>query len=148
MAALLNDLFTIEQDFVPNTAAQQRGLAMLMDHPSYAHIFVADVQGSVVGMCVLHIRISTALGGWAGVVEDVIVNPSYRGQGIGTRLLDAAAAHARERGMIRLHLLMDRDNTAAHQFYRARGWKGTQLVCLTKNLLPDATSGHRSDAVP
>ena len=121
---------------------------MLMDHPAYARIFVAEMQGGVAGMCVLHTRISTALGGWAGVIEDVIVTPSCRGQGIGTRLLDAAAAYARQRGIFRLHLLMDRDNTAAHQFYRARGWAGTKLVCLTKNLLSGAPSGHHRDAMP
>ena len=126
---LLAALFTIEQDFTPDREKQRRGLERLLDAPD-AHVVVAEEAGRVVGMATLQVVISTAEGGPAGLIEDVVVSESHRGRGIGRALMDDMIAWAGERGLMRLQLLADRDNSPALDFYRKLGWSTTRLIAL------------------
>ncbi len=135
MADLLEDLFTIEPDFVPDVEKQVHGLsALVADQSGRSVVLVADHAGDVVGMATVQTLISTAEGGRVGLVEDVIVDRGHRDKGIGTRLITEAAAWGRNRGLKRLQLLADRDNLAAVDFYVRRRWIGTRLICLRKML--------------
>jgi GNAT superfamily N-acetyltransferase len=42
---------------------------------------------------------------------------------------------ARERGVKRLELLADRNNSPALEFYRKLNWQSTQLICLHKKFM-------------
>lgn len=82
LTALLQILFAIEADFAGDEARQRRGLAMLLASPSAA-IMVAEAGGQVIGMATGQTTISTAEGGFALLVEDVVVEAAWRGQGLG-----------------------------------------------------------------
>ena len=56
------------------------------------------------------------------VLYDLYVEPSARRDGIARALLQAAAAHAREAGAVRLELATARTNHIAQALYEARGW--------------------------
>jgi len=135
LVVLLQALFRIEADFACDEARQRRGLAMLLVRPT-ARVMVAEEKDGVIGMATGQIIISTAEGGFALLVEDVVVAPPWRGQGIGRRLLAALADWAGEQGISRLQLLADRNNRPALEFYRANGWQTTELVCLRRRLPP------------
>jgi GNAT superfamily N-acetyltransferase len=62
----------------------------------------------------------------------MVVSASYRGTGVGRRLMAAIEMWARQRGMTRLQLLADRTNFAALDFYDKMGWCPTQLICLRR----------------
>jgi len=133
LTELLKVLFEIEEDFVPDAAKQRRGLSLILDGcGKHRLILVAELAGKVVGMCSAQVLVSTAEGGEAAVVEDVVVLEDYRGRGIGAGLLEAVGKWAETRGISRLQLLADRNNTSAVEFYRSRGWENTQLICLRK----------------
>ncbi|MBN2703053.1 MAG: GNAT family N-acetyltransferase [Pontiellaceae bacterium] len=127
MAELLHQLFAIEIDFVPDYAKQTRGLQLLLKQPS-AKLFVADLDGEVVGMCTIQIIISTAMGKEVGAMEDVVVHVGHRGKGIGSALMYAAQQWAHMEGLARLQLRADKDNAPALCFYRLQGWKKTNLI--------------------
>jgi GNAT superfamily N-acetyltransferase len=55
-------------------------------------------------------------------VEHVIVNPAFRGKGIGEAMMRSAIAHARERGCYRIQLTSNKARTRAHRFYARRGF--------------------------
>jgi GNAT superfamily N-acetyltransferase len=74
--------------------------------------------------------VSTAEGGRVGLVEDVVVDSSYRCRGVGTMLLARLIDWARGNKFIRLQLLADRTNHVAVDFYRSRGWSATSLNCM------------------
>jgi GNAT superfamily N-acetyltransferase len=60
--------------------------------------------------------------GWGSLVDNLHVVHDQRGTGIGTRLLDRAARRVGERATgDAMYLWVLRQNTAARQFYRARG---------------------------
>lgn len=131
LTALLEMLFTIEKDFVFDPARQRRGLTMLLSN-EWATVLVAEEAEQVVGMCTGQLTISTAEGGPALLVEDVVINQQHRGQGLGRKLLAALAEWATDQGAQRLQLLADRNNEAGLTFYQKLGWQRTELICLRK----------------
>ena len=128
LVGLLDLLFTIEADFRPDPARQQQGLALLLGEER-ARVLVAERADGVVGMCTGQLVVSTAEGGPALLVEDVVVDPDHRGRGVGRALLAALADWARGRGVRRLQLLADGTNGSALAFYDRLGWLATALVC-------------------
>lgn len=133
LTTLLGDLFQIESDFVPNAALQEAGLKQLLTQPG-AIVLVAELKGEVVGMCSVQTTISTAEGGPAGILEDMIVSSNARRRGIGKILLNAAERWSTEHGLTRLQLLAEADNDGAASFYKTLGWQSSGLICYRKLL--------------
>lgn len=123
LSALLTLLFSQEHEFTPDPAAQERGLSAILDQPDTGCILVARYQGEVIAMVSLLFTISTALGGRVALLEDMVVQPSHRGQGIGSQLLTYALAFARTQQVLRITLLTDHDNSAARHFYQQHGFQ-------------------------
>jgi GNAT superfamily N-acetyltransferase len=135
MCELLADLFLLESDFTPDKENQKRGLGMLVaDASGMSHALVAVCEGAIIAMATIQTLISTAEGGRVGLVEDVIVDREYRGQGVGTRLLEGITIWSREHSLKRLQLLADAENMPALDFYKNRRWNTTRLICLRKLL--------------
>ena len=131
MVEFLHRLFTIEADFDFSAERQQRGLELLLAAPA-ATVMVAEVEGAVVGMATAQLVISTAEGGPSLLIEDLVVVPTRQNRGIGTALLAALAEWGAGRDAGRMQLLADRTNSPALDFYRQKGWRETQLICLRK----------------
>lgn len=134
MVRLLRILFSIETDFVFDEGKQQRGLEMMLSDCTNRCIMVAELNQQIVGMCTAQILVSTAEGGIAALIEDLVVEDAYRGEGIGKELLLSIEGWAIARGVRRLQLLADQNNTRALEFYRKMDWKVTELICLRKIL--------------
>lgn len=129
LTSLLQILFSIEEDFFFNKPIQRQGLELMLTDERCC-VLVADVDGQAVGMCSGQLTISTAEGGPALLVEDMVVLGDYRGQGIGQRLMAKVAEWGKTKGVSRLQLLADRNNTPALEFYNRLGWQTTELICL------------------
>lgn len=135
LVALLQILFAIEEDFASDHGRQRRGLELMLENERGC-VLVAEAAGEVVGMCTGQVTISTAEGGPALLVEDVVIREEWQGKGVGRLLMERLGAWARERGIQRLQLLADRNNSPALGFYANLGWQSTALVCLRKKLTP------------
>ena len=135
MCDLLADLFSLESDFVPDREKQAKGLsALIAGAPGTGLVLVAVQGGTVVGMATIQTLISTSEGGRVGLVEDVIVDQLFRGQGIGTLLLEGIVSWSKNAGLKRLQLLADITNQRALDFYSSRELTHTRLICLRKQL--------------
>lgn len=132
MTDLLEELFFIEADFNIDSQKQFDGLTQLMDSQT-SKLWVAELEGEIVGMCTLQVLISTAEGGPVGMIEDVIVHKKYRRHNIGHQLLFAVEQYAVQAGLLRLQLLADKKNDCALQFYEKEKWKKTQLIAFRKS---------------
>lgn len=128
LADLLGELFAQEREFSPDRTSQLRGLDLLFERGEMVRIMVAEVDGNVVGMGVLHMGISTYLGAKVGMVEDVIVTAAQRGCGIGKHLLTGLIEQARADGVQRLTLLTDHDNMAGQAFYKSFGFSRSTML--------------------
>lgn len=129
MIPLLQHLFSIEADFDFQAEKAWNGLQLLIREDKCV-VLVARLGGRVVGMGSGQQTISTAEGGPALLVEDLVVLPEHQGKGIGTALLTGLTRWAKKENIGRLQLLADRANGPALAFYRHRGWQQTALVCL------------------
>ena len=133
LVQLLHQLFSIEQDFTFDALKQARGIELMLEGcGKHRTVKVAWDGEKVLGMCTAQTRISTARGCITAVVEDMVVDRSHRGLGIGHQLLASMEEWARLRGIDHLQLLADRENLLGLRFYKRENWQPTQLVCLTK----------------
>ena len=82
-----------------------------------ASALVALEDGRVLGyvgmMCVLD----------EGQIINVAVHPDVRRRGVGRRLMEAAEAYAKERGIVFLSLEVRESNIAARSLYSSLGWE-------------------------
>lgn len=86
-------------------------------------IFLAEVDGKVVGFTQLFPSFSSVRAGRAWVLNDLYVDIVARRLGVARALLQAAADFARADGAIRLELETDHDNRSAQALYRHMGWE-------------------------
>lgn len=90
------------------------------------HLFVAESagDGSIVGTFAM-----VYLGGLSHgardscIVEDVVVAPSFQGQGIGRRMMQMAMAHCAARDCYKLVLSSHLVRADAHRFYEGLGFR-------------------------
>lgn len=84
---------------------------------SIFELFVAEVDEHVVGIALFYTKYST----WKGrciYLEDIVVDPAYRGKGIGSKLFEAVRDVARERNAGRMEWQVLDWNEPAIRFYK------------------------------
>jgi GNAT superfamily N-acetyltransferase len=116
-----------EQLASPGASLSRERVAALLrriaEYPDYK-VYVAEVGGSVVGTFAL--LIMDALGDRCqpeGIVEDVVVDQSARGGGVGRAMMELAMARCRERGCYKLVLSSSLARKKAHEFYEKLGFE-------------------------
>ena len=128
LVALLGILFAQESEFTPDDAKQARALEKILSDESVGRVYVARDAGQVVAMATLLYTVSTAEGGMAALLEDVIVRPGHRGRGIGSALLGHVLAEARRQGALRVTLLTDGQNDRAKALYAKLGFEASSMT--------------------
>ena len=101
-------------------------LGALISAPD-GEVFVADGDGTVVGICTVSLDLESVRFGLRAWVEDLAVDPDHRSAGHGKALLDAAKDWGRERGASHLELDSGVARSDAHRFYEREGpsWTST-----------------------
>jgi GNAT superfamily N-acetyltransferase len=95
-------------------------LRMVNDQPEYGFVLTVTYDGLIVGVAYATSILSLEHGGWSGWLEELYVLPEWRGNGLGTRLLDAVIAGAIERGWIALDLEVDVSHQRVVSLYASR----------------------------
>jgi len=91
---------------------------------------VAESQNEIIG---------SVIGGYdgrRGLIYHLAVNATFRGQGIGSRLMDEVESRLRFKGCLKCYLLVTSDNLEVESYYRNRGWQHMDSIhLLGKELL-------------
>ena len=127
LTELLGLLLAQEADFAPDREKQRRGLREIVSNASIGRIYVVREGAAIIAMASLLYTVSTAEGGRAAWLEDVVVRPDRRGRGIGRMLLERLVARARGDGVLRITLLTDPGNERAHALYRRLGFEFSDM---------------------
>lgn len=89
-------------------------------------LVVACINDEIMG--VIQITFTPYLthqGGWRASLEGVRISSSYRGKGIGTKLIKWAINRAEERGCHLVQLTTDKERPDALKFYESLGFHNT-----------------------
>jgi GNAT superfamily N-acetyltransferase len=102
--------------------------------PALGRAWVAEADPGLVGYAVLTLGYSLEYRGRDAFVDELYVAPAFRGRGIASRALSLLEAECAERGVMALHLEVERGNEAAHRLYRRWGFADKARVLMTKRL--------------
>jgi GNAT superfamily N-acetyltransferase len=95
----------------------------MASYPRY-HVYVATNGDAIVGTFALLVMDNLAhLGAPSAVVEDVVVDETLRGRGIGGLMMKFAMKVAAECGCYKLTLSSNLKRTEAHAFYMSLGFE-------------------------
>lgn len=89
--------------------------------------YVAEVEGRVVGIAHVGLQPSTWSVAEDCYLEDLFVEPSARGDGVGRAVVEHLVAEGRDAGWRKLHWLTDSDNTTARRLYDEVGQLADQV---------------------
>jgi ribosomal protein S18 acetylase RimI-like enzyme len=85
---------------------------------------VAESENKIIG---------SVIGGYdgrRGLIYHLAVNAAFRGQGVGSRLMDEVESRLRAKGCLKCYLLIANDNLDVGAFYQAQGWQQMTDVSL------------------
>jgi putative acetyltransferase len=85
---------------------------------------VAELDGTLVG---------TVIGGFdgrRGLIYHLAVKTDTREKGIGAQLMQEVEKRLKEKGCIKMYLLVTKENEKAIQFYEKRGWSHMDHVLI------------------
>ena len=124
LVALTMDLFAHSGDL----RADSQVLRLILEQPARGRIFVLRSDDAIFGMVNLLFTISTAMGGFVILMEDVIVHPIHRGHGYGTMLLEYVLDFARKKDFKRITLLTDKISADSQHFFKKMGFEYSSMI--------------------
>lgn len=102
-----------------NPAPTEAELNDMVASPA-SDVFIARVDGNIVGsLTLVTFRIPTGIRAW---IEDVVVDESARGHGVGEALNQAAIAEARKKSAVTIDLTSRPSREAANRLYQRIGF--------------------------
>jgi diamine N-acetyltransferase len=108
-------------------------LAELLGNAVYGVAYLVQEENTLIGYLVICFDYSLEYGGKGAWIDELFVEASHRGKGIGTQLLDLAEAASREHNAKFLHLEVNRGNPAI-ELYRRRGFADHHRYLMSKAL--------------
>ena len=83
---------------------------------------VAESDGNIIGSVI------GGFDGRRGIIYHLAVASTFRGQGVGSRLMDEVEARLRTKGCLKCYLLVTVDNPEVEDYYLQRGWQQMDQV--------------------
>ncbi len=123
--------------FIPATSETEAGyswfLGTQLEKPSIC-VLVADDGGDVVGYTYAGVegRDYMSLRGPAGILYDVVVDPSRRNNGVGRKLVEAALGFLKNHGSTQVVLSTATHNDAAQHLFESVGFRRTMIEMTTE----------------
>ena len=116
-------LYEESEGTTPSLDKAKTIFSRIRQYPDY-RVYLAESGGKTVGTFTLLIFDNLGHGGApSAIVENVVVYPEYRGQGLGKDMMDFAMQQAREAGCYKLALSTNAKREDAHRFYESLGYK-------------------------
>ena len=103
--------------------ALERALDLFLARPELGFVWLAGRGDTALGACVVCYAISTSRGTLVAKLDDVTVDATLQGQGIGATMLASLIAHLRAGGVTRIDTACHRANAGAWRFYERLGFR-------------------------
>ncbi|WP_087024818.1 GNAT family N-acetyltransferase [Thaumasiovibrio subtropicus] len=121
--ASLFDAYRVFYGHASDIAAAREFINARVVNKESVILLARDEGGKAVGFTQLYPSFSSVSVARTWILNDLFVNETQRGKGIGKQLLNAAKAHAIATGAKGLSLETARDNTNAQALYESLGYE-------------------------
>jgi ribosomal protein S18 acetylase RimI-like enzyme len=124
-------------------AAAERALRRLLAEPRAGLAWIAEEGGGEpAGYLVVTFGYSLEYHGPDAFIDELYVAPACRGLGLGRAAIAVAEAACRERGVLALHLEVERANVRAETLYRRAGFEDGDRRLMTRRLVGSPATGR------
>lgn len=107
----------------PNISVRPEQVEILKQSRS-SFLLVGEADGAICGTALLNLCADVMYGIQPfGIIENVIISPSFRGQGVGRQLMSHMEHLAIQNDCTKLMLLSSQTRTEAHAFFRRCGFQ-------------------------
>jgi ribosomal protein S18 acetylase RimI-like enzyme len=126
--------FDASQGYRFDAALARRALGELLAKPELGRVYRILAAGETAGYAALTFGFSLEWGGRDAFLDEIYLEPGWRGRGLGRAALRALIEEARAAGVRALHLEVEAGNAAGQALYRAEGFAGGERQLLSRRL--------------
>jgi diamine N-acetyltransferase len=128
--AMMAHLYSSTMHF--DAAHARAAVEWLIDNQTWGAAWFMEAAGQTAGYLVLTIGYSLEFHGRYGLLDELFVEESFRGQGFGSQALAFAEQECRRRGLRALRLEVGRQNPRAQSLYSRFGFHAHDRDLMTK----------------
>jgi ribosomal protein S18 acetylase RimI-like enzyme len=115
-------------------AARAALLPLLEPDSTSGRVWILEADGCDVGYVAVTLGHSLEYRGRDAFLDELYVEPAYRGRGFGAAAMDYAESACRQLGVRALHLEVERGNSSAQALYRRLGYEEKDRFLMTKRI--------------
>jgi diamine N-acetyltransferase len=112
----------------------ESGLKTLLADASLGQAWLVLSGAEPVGYVIFSYGFDIEFGGRLALITDLYLEPPYRHQGIGRRILEQVEAHCRSLGLHGLELQVETNNAAARALYKKFGFGAADRIPMSKSI--------------
>src|ERR1700687_835781 len=109
-------------------------LSRLLGDKSLGRGWVADAAGSLAGYAILTYNYDLEFGGTEGIITEFFIDPNYRREGLGARMITTVREFCRSARIGTIELQVSRANRPARSFYQALGFTPSNRIVMSINV--------------
>ena len=113
-------------------------VSRFLKNPALGRLWVADVDGQVVGYVVVTFGFSFEYGGRDAFIDELFVHETHRGKSLGRQAVTLAESFCRREGVRALHLEVESHRTQAAELYQRQGFSVNGRTLMTKKSIASA----------
>jgi ribosomal protein S18 acetylase RimI-like enzyme len=102
------------------------------EHPEFFRAWLLEIEHKFAGYVVLTFGFSLEYGGIDAYVDELWINPEFRGLGFATQTLEFLTLECQKLNIVALHLEVDSTNQIAKKLYAKTGFESTERELLNK----------------
>ncbi|HEX3355812.1 MAG TPA: GNAT family N-acetyltransferase [Tepidisphaeraceae bacterium] len=119
------------EEFVPAGLAQA-AMERLLNEPQTGRVWLIHVDGSAVGYIALTFTFSIEFGGRTAFIDELLIEESCRGRGVGRRVVEWVIDASKKLGVSNLVLEVSEENERARRLYRGCGFTDRKYRLMTR----------------
>ena len=126
--------FYSESPYTLNPRRAIDAFTPLLADERLGYVWFIQANSKDVGYVVVTLCHSMTFGGLCAIVDDLYIQPAFRGAGLGKAAMSEVRSFCADCGVRAIHVETGRDNAAALAVYRRAGFVETDLAHLTLGL--------------
>jgi len=130
----LQERFYAEENYPYDIAVARRATLRLLRESEFGRVWLAIHHEQPVGYLILTFAYSIEFHGLDAFVDELYMDPSARGFGLGNKALALAEQACIELDIHYMHLEVERRKVNLHEMYRKYGFKENNRFLMTKAL--------------